>query len=182
MIHLFLAEGFEEIEALGTLDILRRCGLNVQTVSINKESVVSGAHGIDINADITWDELDLTNVENIILPGGMPGAENLRNKAELISQIKLVNTRGGIIGAICAAPFILGTNKMLTDKRATCYPGFEKYLEGATTTGNLAEEDGNIITGKGPGATFEFAAKIAKRFVDSKIVDDVLNGMIAKSE
>lgn len=181
MIHLFLAEGFEEIEALGTLDILRRCGLEVRTVSISEERVVGGAHGIGVLADITWDELDLADVENIVLPGGMPGAENLRKKAELISQIKLVNARGGIIGAICAAPFILGTNNLLAGKRATCYPGFEKYLEGATATGNLAEEDGNIITGKGPGATFAFAAKIARRFVDSNKVDDVLAGMIAKA-
>ena len=181
MIHLFLAEGFEEIEALGTLDILRRCNLNVRTVSITANHVVMGAHGIAVNADMTWDELNISEVENIVLPGGMPGAENLRNKTELITQIKVVNTNGGIIAAICAAPFILGTNKLLIGKKATCYPGFEKYLEGAVATGHFVEEDGNIITGKGPGATFAFASTIAKRFVEDKTVEDVLEGMIVQS-
>lgn len=173
MLHLFLADGFEEIEALTTLDILRRCGLEVQTVSITGKRLIHGAHGIPVMVDSLFRYSGVNTSDGIILPGGMPGAKNLLAYDGLKKALLNHDRRGGLIAAICAAPMVLGRANLLVGKRATCYPGFEDYLSGATITGQLVEEDANIITGKGPGASVAFAFAIARHFVSDEVVKKV---------
>lgn len=178
MIHLLLADGFEEIEALATLDILRRCGLLVTTISINGTRLVEGAHGIPVMADNVFRQAKLAESEAIILPGGMPGAKNLLDSEGLRKTLLAFNERGGLIAAICAAPMVLGQHGLLQGRNATCYPGFEDKLTGATHCSEYVVEDGNIITGKGPAAAVEFACAIASRFVTAERVAEVKQAML----
>jgi 4-methyl-5(b-hydroxyethyl)-thiazole monophosphate biosynthesis len=161
----FLADGFEEIEALTPVDVFRRAGLPVLTVSVSDMHTVTGSHNIIVTADTTLSELDRENIEMIILPGGMPGASNLDKNLSLDKLIIDFANKSKPISAICAAPMVLGKRGILKGKRATCYPGFEQYLEGANYTSSLVEIDGNIITGKGPGAAFDFSYIIAEKYV-----------------
>ena len=157
MFYLFLAEGFEEAEALVTLDVLRRAEIDVSTVSV-EDKEVKGAHNIVVSADKTQEEIDLNkNFSGVILPGGMPGTLNLM-KSEIVKRALLkAKEEGLLIAAICAAPMILGNMGLLEGKRAVCYPGFEEELKGAKIeNGKIAKDDG-VITGKGPGAVFDFA-------------------------
>ena len=137
MIIEFLADGFEEIEALTPVDILRRAGCDVKCVSVNKTKTVVGAHGIKVEADITAEEAErlALSPEMIILPGGMPGAKNLDESDIVDAFIKKAEKNGSYLAAICASPMILGKRGILSGKRATCFPGFEKYLTGADFTG-----------------------------------------------
>lgn len=167
MIHLFLATGFEEIEALATLDILRRCGLEVRTVSVTGTRLITGAHGIPVMADSLFRKKDIDVSDALILPGGMPGAKNLGACESLNRALVSHCQRGGLIAAICAAPMILGNLNLLNGRKATCYPGFEPYLKGAACSNDLVVVDGNVITGKGPGAVVDFAFAIAANFLDS---------------
>lgn len=180
MIHLFLADGFEEIEALATLDILRRCGLVVKTVSCMDGRTINGAHNIPVMADEIFRASDLETSEAIILPGGMPGAKNLLEHDGLRKLLATHNERGGLIAAICAAPMVLGQHGLLVDKNATCYPGFEDMLVGAKVKADYVVEDGNIITGKGPAAAVDFGFAIASRFVSASKVAEVKSGMLFK--
>lgn len=178
MIHLFLADGFEEIEALATLDILRRCGLTVTTVSCTKTRTIQGAHNLAVMADEIFRASDYTNSEALILPGGMPGAKNLLDNEGLRKALVAHNERGGLIAAICAAPMVLGQHGLLKGRNATCYPGFEQMLTGAEVSADYVVEDGNIITGKGPAAAVEFAFAIAARFVSERKIEEVKSGML----
>ena len=162
-IYVFLAEGFEEIEALTPVDVLRRAGLNVETVSVMDEREVIGAHGVPVVADILFEEVNEADAEMLVLPGGMPGASNLDEHEGLSELIHLFASEGRALAAICAAPMVLGKRGVLDGRRATCYPGFESYLDGAEYTGSLVETDGNIITGKGPGAAMDFAFTIVAK-------------------
>lgn len=173
-----LAEGFEEIEALATLDILRRCGLEVTTVSNTSNSVVTGAHGIPVTADNIYDSTKLLEAQAIILPGGMPGAKNLLLNEELHKVLVALAEKNKIIAAICAAPMVLGQHGLLAGKKATCYPGFETQLTDATHMTDYVVEDGNIITGKGPAAAVEFGFTIASRFVSTEQISQVKAGML----
>lgn len=155
MVYVFLADGFEEIEALAPVDILRRGGVEVKTVGIGGRSV-SGSHNISVSCDLSDAEINLAEIEAIVLPGGMPGTLNLENSPAVKSAIEYADKGGKLIGAICAAPSILGKAGILTGKRATCFPGFEKYLEGALFCDLPAVRDGNIITSRGAGAALEF--------------------------
>lgn len=166
MLHLFLATGFEEIEAITTLDILRRCGLNVQTVTITGTRLIHGAHGIPIMTDCLFRKSLLEDSEGLILPGGMPGAENLLRHEGLRKSLIAHNAKGTLIAAICAAPMVLGRNGLLEGRRATCYPGFESHLKGANLSEEMVVSDGNIITGRGPAAAVPFAFAIAGHFVE----------------
>lgn len=178
MIYLILADGFEEIEALATLDILRRCGLAVTTVSNTERPVVTGAHNIPVTADVTFSQADMTGCDAIILPGGMPGAKNLLENTVLRTALLAQHERGGLVCAICAAPMVLGQHGILNGKRATCYPGFETLLNGASVCTDYVVEDGNVITGKGPAAAVEFGFTIAARFVSAEKVAEVRAGML----
>ncbi len=177
MLYVIIAEGFEEIEALTTVDILRRLNLEVRTVSINGARQVIGAHGIRVMVDQLLRINEFQYAQAIILPGGMPGAENIGNSTVIHRLLKAVNDKGTLIAAICAAPMVLGACGILKGKRATCYPGFEDKLTGATTCTDMVVEDGNIITAKGPGASAEFAFAIARRFVSEAEIEQVRRGM-----
>ena len=178
MIHLFLATGFEEIEALATLDILRRFGLEVCTVSVTGTRLIHGAHGIPVMADTLFRRLDIDSSDCLIFPGGMPGAKNLLVCDALRRCLIAHHNKEKLIAAICAAPIILGKAGILKGKNATCYPGFEGYLEGANCKNSLVEVDGNIITAKGPGATIEFAFAIASRFMEPARLNEMRFNMI----
>ena len=180
-IFVFLAEGFEEIEALTPVDVLRRAGLSVQTVSVMDEQVVAGAHGVPVLADKMFAEINPEDAEMILLPGGLPGATNL-DVHEGLSQLILDFAEADKpLAAICAAPLVLGNRGLLQGKKATCYPGFETYLQGAEYTAALVEKDGNIITGKGPGAAMEFAFAIVEKYCGIGKVDELKQGMMIQA-
>ena len=164
MIYVFLADGFEEIEALGTVDILRRCDLSVQTVSITDELVVKGAHGISVLSDITFEQLREDEAEALVLPGGLLGADNLEDCEKLTALLKQKASEGKVLAAICAAPKVFGVLGLLSGVKATCYPGFEAKLIGAVVKRKDVISDKNFITAKGAGVTQEFAETIAERF------------------
>lgn len=172
---MLLANGFEEMEAVVPLDILRRAGASIQTVGI-KEGTVSGAHGIEIVADITLDKIS-DDGEMLILPGGMPGTDNLQQDTNVIELIKRAYQKGKYIAAICAAPKILGELGLLKDKRATCFPGFEKYLLGASVTSNAVEIDGQIITAKGAGVADRFGFVLAEVLFGKSKTDELRDKM-----
>lgn len=159
-----LATGFEEMEALVPVDVWRRAGFDVQTVSITGNKIVTGAHNISIVADQMFEEANYNDADMIFLPGGMPGASNLDAHKGLQKKILEFDQKEKYLSAICAAPLVLGHNNLLKGKKATCFPGYEKELFGATITGSSVEFDGNIITAKGAGVAFEFALKVVELF------------------
>lgn len=182
MITVFLADGFEEIEALTPVDILRRAGCDVKCVSINKTKSVTGAHGITVNADMTADEAEKLSLapEMVILPGGMPGATNLDKNKTVDDFINRAAENGAYLAAICAAPMIFGKRGLLKGKRATCYPGFEKYLEGADITGGRVESDGHVVTACGMGAALEFALELCRLIKGEDTANKLSVGVLAK--
>lgn len=156
MVYVFLAKGFEELEALAPVDVLRRAGVEVKTVGVTGKRV-SGSHGISVNCDITIAEATFDELEGIILPGGLPGTTNLEADETVQRFIDYCAENGKVIGAICAAPMILGHKGLLRGKSAVCYTGFEKELTGARMLDRPAVRDGNIVTGWGAGGAMEFA-------------------------
>ena len=166
MLYVMLAPGFEEIEALTTVDILRRAGLPVVTLGVGGVNI-TGAHDITVLADMPAEEAG-DDAELLFLPGGMPGAENLHRCPETDRLIDAVLRHGGHLAAICAAPMILGWRGLLAGKKATCYPGFEQELTGALIQkGARVVTDGNITTGLGMGAATEFALELLRILTDS---------------
>lgn len=178
MIYLFLANGFEEIEAITVVDILRRANLEIQTVSISDEIVVKGSHNIEIKADKTFNQIDSNNIKAIILPGGMPGATNLYNHLGLKQLLLKLNDSNTLIAAICAAPFVLGQFGILKGKKAICYPGFEDKLIDANVVNQNVVVDKNVITSKGPGTAIEFALKIVETLKDKNQVETLKSSML----
>lgn len=165
-VYTFLANGFEEVEALASVDIFRRAGIDIKTVSVTGSEYVESSHGVTVKADLQFGSpADYADADMLLLPGGMPGSTNL-NEHEGVRQALIEQHKcGKRIGAICAAPMVLGSLGLLQGKKATCSPGFEKYLTGATYTAELYQEDGNIITGEGPAATLPYAYRILSFFV-----------------
>lgn len=156
MVLVFLADGFEEVEAVTPADYLLRCGLDVKTVGV-RGKMVKGSHGLTVIADWTMYDVDLEKTEMIVLPGGQPGTQNLA-KSRRMEQVILHCVQNNIlIGAICAAPSILGEMGLLEGRRATCFPGYEDTLKGARVTGNPVETDGIFITSRGAGTANQFA-------------------------
>ncbi len=156
MVYVFLAKGFEELEALAPVDVLRRAGIEVKTVGVTGKRV-SGSHRISVNCDIHIKDATFDNLDGIILPGGMPGTLNLEKDATVQDFIDFAAKNDKLIGAICAAPSILGHKGLLQGKNVTCYTGFEKELPGAHVLDRPAVRDGNIITGWGAGGAMDFA-------------------------
>jgi 4-methyl-5(b-hydroxyethyl)-thiazole monophosphate biosynthesis len=174
-----LAKGFEEIEAVSIIDVLRRAGLKVLSVSVTGEQVVYGAHDIPIVSDILFEELDYENdVEMIVLPGGIPGAINLREHEGLCSQILNFHDSGKPLAAICAAPLVLGELGLLKDKKAVCYPGFEKHLKGAIVGNEPAVKSGSIITGRGVGTALDFSLQIVEMLKGIEMADKLKAQML----
>jgi 4-methyl-5(b-hydroxyethyl)-thiazole monophosphate biosynthesis len=167
MVYVFLAEGFEEVEAVAPVDILRRAGIEVETVAVTEQpagcaaKTVRGAHGMMLTADIAAGAVK-NDFDMVVLPGG-PGTRSLEKSAVVRRCLNEAVARGAYIGAICAAPSILGHMGLLRGKRAVCYPGYEDELEGAKVMSSQTCEDGRIITGNGPGAAFAFGYLLAKR-------------------
>ena len=159
MVYLMLANGFEEIEALSVVDILRRGEIEIETVSVFNEEFVCGAHGIVVKTDKMFNEIS-EGYDMIVLPGGMPGTTNLQSSKELLSLLQTAYKSDKFIAAICAAPMILGELGMLESKKATSYPGFEKHLLNAELSIDNVCVDCNVITSRGAGTAPEFAFKL----------------------
>ena len=172
-----LADGFEEAEALVPWDLIKRSGADIELVSVNAGKNVTGAHGLAVTADKTIDELDGVLPDCIVLPGGMPGMTNLLACGKLCKMIAAANAERKIIAAICASPSILGELGVLQGKKAVCFPGFESRLHGAVITADHVCSDGNIITAKGMGVSFEFAFAVIERLFGSEKVSALKNGV-----
>lgn len=176
MIYVYLADGFEEIEAIAPVDILRRCGMEVKTVGVTGKTV-TGAHGICVEADILPETVDLNAAQMLILPGGMPGTTNLEKDSRVTDAVAKANAQGKYIAAICAAPSVFGHMGLLEGKHATCYPGFEAELHGAIVSEDGVVCDGNIITAKGAGCASDFGFLLAGLLADGKDVLKIRKAM-----
>ncbi len=177
MIYVFLAQGFEEVEALAPIDLLRRCGKEVITVGVN-DNIIVGSHNIPIVTDTITQEIKLDDtLEMIILPGGMPGTINLENDPAVQEAIDFCVKNDKFIGAICAAPSILGHKGILKNKKAVCFEGFENQLEGADVSKDSVMADGNIITARGAGVAVQFGLKLVEVLI-SKERSDTLKAAI----
>ena len=180
MVYVFLASGFEEIEALATVDILRRAEIPVTTVGVGAKTI-TGSHQISVVADLTDTEFVYDGgVEMVVLPGGMPGTLELEKSVCVNSAVDRADSEGKYIAAICAAPSILGHKGLLRGKKACCYPGFEDQLIQASVVNDRVAHDGNIITSRGAGTVYEFAAKLVELLRDKEAADKILNSMICK--
>lgn len=177
---LFLAEGFEEIEALTAVDVLRRADIPVKTVSITSALQVKGAHGITVTADVLFDNTLFSSAEWLIIPGGMPGATNLYNFARLQGLLRRqASSENGRIAAICAAPaVVLGRLGLLKGHKATCYPGFEDLLKGAEVVGAPVVVDGKFVLGNGPANALKWALAIVAEAKGENVATQVANGML----
>ena len=173
MIYIFLADGFEEIEALCPLDILRRARLDVTTVGVGDKLDIVGAHGIKVTSDIKDTEFCDTAPSLVILPGGMPGTKNLEASATVRKAIDSAVSNDAFIAAICAAPSILGKMELLQGKEATCFPGFEDSLKGAILTDKKVVRDGKIITAAGMGVALEFGLAIVEALLGKDSADAI---------
>ncbi len=180
MIYMFLADGFEEVEALAPLDILRRAGLSVTTVGIGGD-LIKGSHKIEVRTDITDTDFAPTDIEMIILPGGMPGTKNLDASPAVHTAIKEALANNAYICAICAAPMILGKLSLLDGKSAVCYPGFEEYLKGANVPKDKdVVADGKFITARGMGVAVDFGLLLVSSLCGQEKADDLAHAIIAK--
>lgn len=176
----FLADGFEEIEAISVIDILRRAGMNVKTVSITASLQVKGAHGVGITADVIYDSTLFKNAEWLILPGGMPGASNLYNFAPLQGLLRnQAAAEKGHIAAICASPGeILGQLGLLKGVRFTCYPSFESKVDGGIYVDDKVVVSGKFVTANGPSSATLWALAIVKEALGEAKAQEVATGML----
>lgn len=177
-IYLFMAEGSEEVETLGVLDILRRAEMPVKLVSVTGERTVAGSHGVKVVTDLLLEEADLANASLLVLPGGLPGTYNLDGNSVLTDAIRRHYEAGKPLAAICAAPLVFGRMGLLRGRKATCYPGFEGELDGAEYTGALVERDGLFLTGKGPAAVFAFGYAIVEMLGSAERAQALRDGML----
>ena len=176
--YVFLADGFEEIEALAPIDVMRRAGLSVTTVSVTDSLTVTGAHGIPVVADTLFAQCDYADAALLFLPGGLPGATNLQAHTGLCQLLTAKASQPGvIISAICAAPLVLGGLGLLQGKQATCYPGFEDTMQGAHYTAAKVTVDGHIFTACGPGAAWELGFTFVEHFCGADKADALRSGM-----
>lgn len=179
MNYIFMADGFEEIEAITVIDILRRAGIELKTVSIDDQKNVTGDHDLTIETDLIIDDLNPEDVSTIILPGG-GGTQNLEKSEALTDLLEDAFRKDKNLFAICAAPSILGKLGFLVDKKATCYPGYEKFLEGYKKCDQDVCIDGNIMTSRGPGTAHKFAYAIVEYLKSKEISEDLQQGMLFK--
>lgn len=177
MIYIFLADGFEEVEALTFVDIMRRAELDIKTVSVTDNKTVVGAHLISVYADELIEDIN-ENYDALILPGGMPGTKNLLNCDRLKNLLTAANNRGKLIGAICAAPMVLGAIDILNGKEATCYPSFEKFLSGARFKEERVVVSDNVITSRGAGTAHDFALKFVEIISGKEKSDSIKMSML----
>lgn len=173
----FLADGFEEIEGLTVVDLLRRAGVVVTTVSIKEDNKVVGAHNIPVLADITLSKADFETADMLVLPGGMPGTLHLGNCDMVTKKCLEFFQSGKEVAAICAAPSVLGDLGILEGKRCTCYPGFEERLKGIVSS-NSVESDGNITTSRGMGTAIPFVLKLIEKLVSKEKAEEIKTSII----
>lgn len=179
MVYVFLADGFETVEALGTVDVLRRAGIETQTVGVGGKRIIS-SQKIPVEADIEIKDAKTENLDAIVLPGGIPGTPNLEASEQVQSYIDFCTENNKYICAICAAPSILGHKGLLKGLEATAYPGYEEELTGAVISGKYVAHDRNIITAKGAGVSLEFGAEIASVFIGREKANGILKAMQRK--
>lgn len=176
--YIFLAPGFEETEAITVVDVMRRVGMDIKTVSITPNHSVTGAHGITLTADLIYDKTDFITPEWLIIPGGMPGAENIA-KFQPLNTLLINQAQSGKIAAICASPgVVLGPLGILDGKEATCYPGFEKFMPNAIHRDAPVIALDRIITGNGPSAALRFALAIVANSMGESVAQSVGSGML----
>ena len=176
MVYVYLADGFEELEALAPVDILRRCGVEVQTVGVTGMTV-AGSHGICVQADIAPEAVDLQAAQMLILPGGLPGTTNLEKDSRVTEAVCAASAQGKYIAAICAAPSVFGHLGLLKGRHATCYPGFEAELHGANPLPDGVVCDGHIITAKGAGRASDFGFLLASLLVGDEKAAEIRKAM-----
>ncbi|MDD3705417.1 MAG: DJ-1/PfpI family protein [Clostridiaceae bacterium] len=179
-VNVYLAEGFEEIEAVTVVDTLRRGEIDAKMISITGEKNVPGAHGIVVTADDIFESIDNMESDMIVLPGGMPGTRYLGEHKGLRKLIMDFVEKGKPIAAICAAPSILGKLGLLDKVEAVCYPGFEEALKGAVIGSNNVSHGGNFITSRGPGTAIHFALYLVELLRDKETAEELKEGMIVQ--
>lgn len=175
---MLFATGFEEVEALMTVDLLRRGGVEVKLASITEDMAVCGSHGIQVGMDTTLAQVELDGMDAILIPGGMPGTVNLGNDEAVCRALKEMNEAGKIVGAICAAPSVLGACGILEGRRATCYPGFEDKLTGAVFVDEMAVVDGNVVTSRGLGTSMEFGFALLNLLISEEKSEEIRKSIV----
>lgn len=181
MVYLFLAEGFETVEAFAPYDLMKRAGIDVKSVSIKKDKRVVSSQGIAVEADLSVTAVKNADPELVMLPGGMPGAANLEKSEEVRECLYRTFASGGWLAAICAAPYVLGVNGYLKDREATCYPGFEDKLIGAKLSDKRVVRDGKVITAAGMGVSMDFGFEIVRALKGAETVNRIKEGTIYSS-
>lgn len=179
-VAIFLADGFEEIEAITPIDVLRRVNLVVDVISISNHLEVIGAHHIQVKADKTFQSFQPNQYDLMVLPGGMPGSDHLFAHEGLKKTLVEHHAKGKPLAAICAAPYILGELGLLKNKKATCFPGYENQLHGAMVTKQKVENDGNIVTGNGAGNSMLFALELVSLLCGPKTAEELATRMMVK--
>lgn len=177
-IGIFLAEGFEEVEGLTVVDLLRRAGLEVVMISIMGQKEIHGSHQIGVLADALYEEVDFGELDGVVLPGGMPGTVNLGNHPGVNEVIRSFAEEGKLVSAICAAPSVLGQAGILQGKKAACYPGFEEKLTGAEVVYEEVAEAGNVITSRGMGTAIPFGLKLVEYFTTKQKAEELAEAII----
>ena len=177
-VSVLLADGFEEVEALTVVDLLRRATIYVDTVSITEEYTVHGSHGINVQTEDLFEEVNFVESDMIVLPGGMPGPKHLDEHAGVRRVVKDFFEDGKKIGAICAAPTVLSNLGILKGKRVTCYPAMEKEIQGAALTGAPVTVDGNIITSQGVGTAIDFALKLIEVLSGKEKAEEIAESIV----
>lgn len=177
MFYCFLADGFEETEALAPVDILRRADIDVTTVGVGGD-VIRGSHNIHVTADMNIDEFEINeDISGVILPGGMPGVKNLYAEQRVLDTVNKAYQNDLFVCAICAAPMILGRLGIVSGRKATCFPGFEDELKGAEVTGEKVVVDGKVITAKGAGCALDFGFAITAQVVGEETACRIASSM-----
>jgi 4-methyl-5(b-hydroxyethyl)-thiazole monophosphate biosynthesis len=180
-IFVHFAQGFEEIEAITIVDVLRRADVPTLMVSVTGKLAVTGSHGIQIQTDTTFEQADYSDAEMLILPGGQPGSNNLNAHAGLKEKLLQFHKNGQKVAAICAAPLVLGGLNILDGKNAVCFPGYEKDLRGAKILYEPAVKSENIITGRGPGAALNFVLEIVSELKGKAAADKLAQSMLVST-
>ena len=177
-VYEFLANGTEEVEALTVIDVLRRAGVDAVMVSTTGSDTFSSSHNIEVKCDVKIEDCDFSDADMLLIPGGMPGSTNLLAHEGVLKAVAEHAAKGKKYGAICAAPMVLGHLGLLDGKKATCYPGFEDTMKGATPTGDVYTIDGNCITGCGPAATLPYSYAILEMLGMKAEADQLREGMM----
>lgn len=178
--YIFLAEGFEEIEAITPIDVLRRAEIETVVVSISGSKRVTGAHAIAVEADVLLAQISAADADLLVLPGGMPGTKHLGECQQLLDILVAHTESGKLTAAICAAPSILGMLGLLNGKEATCYPGWEDKLTGALFAKEPCIVDGTIVTGRGAGSAMEFSLKLVELLLNKETANEHARRMVAE--